>query len=209
MIKVLLYHNNPILAAGIETILSESEGITIRQKVTTEELLWQVLGKNGELPSCLLMIITGQTSLITVILDRLRRYHGDLPVVIMSIFESVEYVTQLLKSGVSGVINYDAGLEDLVQAILKVAGGERYVSYQLAEKLAMHYVEYSTEKPHEILSRREFEVFVQLGNGYTVSEIAGKFRISPKTVSTHKVRIMKKMKMKSTSDIVKYMVKCK
>ena len=207
MIKVLLYHNNPILAAGIETILSESEGITVPLKVNTEERLWQMLGKNGESPSCLLMLIAGQTSLIPVILDRLRRYHRDLPVVVMSMFESVEYVTQLLKSGVSGVINYDAGIEDLVQAILKVTSGERYVNYQLAEKLAMHYVKYSTEKPHEILSRREFEVFVQLGKGYTISEIAGKFRISPKTVSTHKVRIMKKMNMKSTADIVKYMVK--
>lgn len=202
-----MYHNNPILAMGIEMVLSESEGITVPLKVNTEERLWQMLGKNGESPSCLLMLIAGQTSLIPVILDRLRRYHRDLPVVVMSMFESVEYVTQLLKSGVSGVINYDAGIEDLVQAILKVTSGERYVNYQLAEKLAMHYVKYSTEKPHEILSRREFEVFVQLGKGYTISEIAGKFRISPKTVSTHKVRIMKKMNMKSTADIVKYMVK--
>ena len=207
MIKVLLYHNNPILANGIETALSESEDIMVCNQVRTEEGLWHALEKNGEPPSCLLVVLPRQDSLIPVILDRIKSHRYRLPVVIMSMFDGLEYMIQLLKAGVSGVLSYDTGSEELEEAVRKAAGGGRHVNYQMAERLAMHYVGCSAEKPHEILTRREFEIFVQLGDGHTVKEIAEKLRISPKTVSTHKMRIMKKMNLKSTADIVKYMVK--
>lgn len=207
MIKVLLYHENPILARGIETALSESGDILVGHQTSTEEGLWQALGEKGNLPDCLLIVIHRQDSWILVILDRIRKHHQTLPVLIVSIFEGLEYTTRLLTAGAAGVINNNTGLEELVEAIRKAAGGGRYVNDRLAEWLARHYIGRSPEKPHEILSRREFEVFLLLGDGYAVKEIAEKLGLSPKTISNHKVRIMKKMNLKSNIDIVRYRTK--
>jgi DNA-binding CsgD family transcriptional regulator len=78
------------------------------------------------------------------------------------------------------------------------------VSPSLAERLASQLGPDFAGAPHEQLSDREFEVLRRLGAGRTVKEVAAELRLSPKTVSTYRTRLMEKMRFQSTAELVKY-----
>jgi len=93
-----------------------------------------------------------------------------------------------------------------VQAIRRVARGGKYVSESMAERLAgmVDGVGGMTRAPHERLSDREFEVLRALGSGMLVKDVAAQLRISAKTVSTYRARLLEKMGLKSKADLVRY-----
>ncbi|MEO8166661.1 MAG: response regulator transcription factor [bacterium] len=94
--------------------------------------------------------------------------------------------------------------EELALAIRKIAGGRKYVSSQLAEKLADELQSDSTALPHELLSEREHEVFDMIAKGKSVGEIASQLSLSVATVSTHRRHILEKMHLHTNADIVQY-----
>src|SRR5262249_1145890 len=95
----------------------------------------------------------------------------------------------------------------LIDAIVTVARGQRYVSAELAEHLAAALAQESSEPSHSLLSDREFQVFCKLSAGRTVSSIAAELNLSVKTVSTYRSRILEKMKMKSNAELTFYATK--
>jgi DNA-binding NarL/FixJ family response regulator len=110
----------------------------------------------------------------------------------------------MLKAGASGYITKDSEPEQLVGALRKVAGGGRYIGPELAERLAFGD---GTGRPlHELLSDRESQVFLQLASGKSLKAIAGELRLSPKTASTYKTRVMEKLKVGSEAELVRYAV---
>jgi DNA-binding NarL/FixJ family response regulator len=92
----------------------------------------------------------------------------------------------------------------LIKAIRKVVAGGRYVSPALAEKLALDLDEHENRPIHETLSAREFEILVMIGSGKTVSQIAEELHLSVTTVSTYRARILEKMNMSTTSELMRY-----
>jgi DNA-binding NarL/FixJ family response regulator len=94
----------------------------------------------------------------------------------------------------------------LVNAVRRVISGERYVSGPLAERLAIQLSRTGSRRPHELLSDRELQVFLLLGAGQSVSEIAAALNLSVKTVSTHRARIMEKTGLQRNADIIRYAI---
>jgi DNA-binding NarL/FixJ family response regulator len=94
--------------------------------------------------------------------------------------------------------------EELIQAIRKILAGGRYVSAALAERLAADLSGDTQRQPHETLSPREFEILCMIGAGKTVSRIAEELHLSTTTVSTHRARILEKLKMTTTADLMRY-----
>ena len=113
---------------------------------------------------------------------------------------------RLFKSGISGYLNKEAAINSLVHAIRKVDAGGKYVSETLAEKLACELSGLHGKLPHETLSDREYRVLCMLGEGKTVTHIAKELFISVKTVSTYRTRILKKMNLKSTAELIRYAI---
>ena len=91
-----------------------------------------------------------------------------------------------------------------MQAVRKVARGGKYVSESMAEKLAGMLDDGAARAPHERLSDREFEVLRALGSGMMVKEVAAQLRLSAKTVSTYRARVLEKMGLASKADLVRY-----
>jgi DNA-binding NarL/FixJ family response regulator len=87
-----------------------------------------------------------------------------------------------------------------------VAGGRKYVTASLAERLAVELDSPSKKEPHETLSEREYQVFCLLGAGKTVGEVAEMLALSPKTVSTYRKRIMEKMKLENNAEMIRYAI---
>jgi len=92
----------------------------------------------------------------------------------------------------------------LAKAIRKVAGGGKYITPAVAEKLVDEIAGNANKAPHELLSKREFEVFMFIARGKTVGDIADVLSLSVATISTHRTRILEKMSLKTNADIVQY-----
>jgi two-component system invasion response regulator UvrY len=129
-----------------------------------------------------------------------------LPVLVLSMHPEDQYGKRILKAGASGYMNKDTAPEELIKAIRKVLAGGRYVSPALAEKLAWD-LNADQERPvHEALSHREFEVLRLLASGKTVGRIALDLHLSATTVSTYRARILEKMNMTTTAELMRYAI---
>jgi DNA-binding NarL/FixJ family response regulator len=126
-------------------------------------------------------------------------------VLVLSMHGEQQYAVRALKAGASGYLTKDSASAQLVGAIRKVAGGGMHISEAAAAEL-VGAVGDGDALPHTRLSDREFEVFRLLVAGVGPTGIAERLHLSVKTVSTHKTRILEKMGMDSTADLVRYAV---
>jgi len=94
-----------------------------------------------------------------------------------------------------------------VTAIRRVAGGRKYVSAETTERLALELGHRAGDRPHDRLTRREFEVFLSIAAGKSVSQIAGELGISVKTVSNHRMHILQKLGVRGTADLIRYAIR--
>jgi len=143
------------------------------------------------------------------VLKELKSRKPQVPVIILSMHKEEEYIIRALKAGASGYLTKESAMDELVQAVRKVAQGGKYVSSSVAEKI-ISYFDRDTEVPlHRSLSDREYEVMCLLSRGMKTREIAKKLFLSPNTVSTYRARILAKMNMKSIPELVQYAMKHK
>jgi DNA-binding NarL/FixJ family response regulator len=118
--------------------------------------------------------------------------------------EEEQYAVRAIKAGASGYLTKDSAATQLVTAIRKVATGGAFISAEVAEQLALGAMPDAQGPLHTRLSDREYEVFQLLVAGESVSDIAVRLRLSAKTVSTHKARLMDKLGIDNQADLVRY-----
>jgi DNA-binding NarL/FixJ family response regulator len=140
------------------------------------------------------------------VLREIKHLRPRLPVLILSMHAEEQYAMRAFKSGASGYISKSSSRDELRQAILKVAGGGRYVSPALAERIVVELTT-SDKYPHETLSNRELEVLCLIASGKTVGEISRQLSLSDKTISTYRRRILDKMGMKTNAELTHYAIR--
>jgi DNA-binding NarL/FixJ family response regulator len=139
------------------------------------------------------------------VLREIRRLRPGLPVLVLSMHAEDQYGKRVLRTGASGFMNKNVAPEELIKAVHKVLSGGRYVSPALAEKLAFDLTSANAgQAAHEALSEREFEVLCLIASGKAVSEIAETIHLSVATVSTYRARILLKMNMTTTVELIRY-----
>lgn len=136
-------------------------------------------------------------------LQSLQVIRPQLPVILFSMHPEDQYAIRLLKSGAAGYLSKGRSSFELLQAIRTVAQGKKYLTPELAEKLLDGK---STEQaaPHELLTDREYQVFMLLLDGKQPNEIVAELHVSASTVSTHINKIKQKLNTPTIVDIVKY-----
>ena len=132
-----------------------------------------------------------------------------LRVLVLSMHEEHQYAVRAIRAGASGYLTKESASAQLVAAIRKVAAGGAFISAEVAERLALDAMPHAEGPLHATLSDREFEVFHMLVDGMSVNEIAARLHLSAKTISTHKARLMEKLGVDSTADLVHYAVRHK
>jgi len=125
-------------------------------------------------------------------------------VLVLTMHAEEQYAIRAFRAGANGYLTKDSAAEELVHAVRKVAGGGGYVTPSIAESMAIGLNGLREAPPHSLLSDREFEVLRQIVGGRRLTEIADDLHLSVKTVSTHKARIMEKMRVDSTAALIKY-----
>jgi DNA-binding NarL/FixJ family response regulator len=133
--------------------------------------------------------------------------HPGKPVLILSMYPEDRHAVRVLKAGAAGYLTKETAPEELVRAIRKVAGGGKYVTTALGEKLALELEDKRAGPLHETLSDREYQIMWLIASGKTGREIARELTLSPNTVSTYRNRILRKMRMKSNAELMRYAVK--
>jgi DNA-binding NarL/FixJ family response regulator len=141
------------------------------------------------------------------LLKELRAEWPKLPVLVLSGYPEDQFAVRVLKAGAGGYMTKESAPEELAKAMRKVLAGGRYVSPALAEKLALGVKKDPTRLPHETLSDREYEVMSRIASGKTVTEIAEELSLSGKTISTYRTRILEKLSVKNSAEIVLYAVR--
>ncbi len=141
------------------------------------------------------------------VLKELRTEVPRLPVLVLSMHSEDQYAVRVLRAGAAGYLTKESAPAKLVQAIRKVVRGGKYVSPSLAEKLVSDLGTDTERPPHEVLSDREYQVLCLIASGKTVSEIGAELALSVKTISTYRVRILEKLRMKNNAEITRYAIK--
>ena len=126
-----------------------------------------------------------------------------LPILILSQYPERQMAVRSIQAGASGYLTKDAAPEELVNAIKRLKDGKKYVTAEVAELLAER-IGTTMRTPHEALSNREFRVFSMIASGLQVSTIAEQLNLSPKTVSTYKMRVLEKLALRSTGELIRY-----
>jgi DNA-binding NarL/FixJ family response regulator len=205
VIRVLIADDHAVTRRGLKEILvREFEDTACGEAGNAQEVLSQVLSHDWDL---LILDVTmpGRSGLD--ILSELKETRPKVPVLVLSMHPEDQYAKRALKAGASGYMNKLSAPEELIKAVRKVLAGGRYVSAALAEKLALDLSAQAEGPLHERLSDRELEVLRMIGSGEMLSQIADKLNLSASTVSTYRERILEKMNMTTTAELMHYAIR--
>lgn len=138
------------------------------------------------------------------LIARVKAHWPSQPILVLSMHDTAQVASRALKAGADGYVTKDSEPQVLLSAIRKIAAGGRFISSEVAQKLALMATTSGHLMPHNALSDREFDVFKCLIKGLGVNDIAKQLSISNKTVSTHKARLLEKMQMTSVAELTRY-----
>jgi len=200
--RILIADDHAVVLRGLRQILAEAFKRSVFGEATnSQEALDCVLKEPWDIV-ILDLTMPGRSGLD--VLREIKRLRPKLPVLILSMHPEDQFAVRLLKAGASGYMTKESAAEELVGAVNKAIAGGRYVSVALAEKLASLIVQDVKVAPHENLSDREFLILRLIASGKTVSKIASDLKLSVKTVSTYRARLLEKMSMSNNAELVQY-----
>ena len=197
MTRVLLADDHKIMRDGLKRILAATADLEVAGEAADgDELLRLVKSSDCEV-AVVDMSMPGLSGI--ALIKRLKSEKPKLGILVLSMHGEQQYAARVLKAGASGYLNKDSAAEQLVGAIRKIAAGGVHIGEAAAASLVA-----AEKSPHEALSDREFEVLRLLVEGLGPTEIGERLHLSVKTVSTHKTRILEKLNLGSTAELVRY-----
>lgn len=205
MIRVIIVDDHAIVRAGLKQFLSEQVDLRVTGEAANGREALDLV-RQGEVDVLVMDLSMPEHGGVDA-LAAIKAREPNLPILILSGFPETHYATTLLRQGASGYLNKECEPEEIVKAIRTVFRGRKYITPAVAELLA-EGLGGDLDKPlHEQLSEREFQVFLRLSKGETISHMADSMSLSVKTVSTYRTRVMEKMRLESNSDLTYYALK--
>jgi len=205
MIRVLLADDHSIVRAGLCRIVEESGDMTVVAEAADGKKAIQKARDTD--PDVAVIDISMPEFDGLEVTTRLRDDHPELPVIILTMHEEEQYVVRAIEAGAMGYITKKSAPEKLVSAIRKVLAGQRYLSPEAAETLALRVARGAKgQSPLDSLSNRELQVLKRLAQGNTNREIAAAYNISIKTVDTYRLRLLKKLNLRNNADISRFAI---
>ena len=204
MIRILIADDHAIVRRGLKQIIEDTGEMQVVAEASSGiEALRGI--RAHECDVVLLDISLPDMSGI----DVLKQVHAErphLPVLILSIYPEDQYASRLIKAGAAGYLTKESAPPEVVGALRRVAGGKKYISPAVAEILANEISDPEEKRPHQMLSDREYQIFLLLASAKTVTEIADALALSVKTVSTYRSRILDKMRLSNNAELMRYAV---
>lgn len=199
MIRVLVADHQPIVNYGIRMLFDSSNDIKIVSTVDTAKQLINYL-KKGSVDVVLMSMDLPDMNGITI-LRKIKKNYNNVRVIIFSAQPENIYASSGIRAGASGFLSKTATTSTIKKAILKVYKGGMYVTNAMAQKLTFDKNKGEADLYHK-LSTREIEVLKLICNGKKNNQIAEELNINPKTVSTYKSRLMKKLNVTNLISLI-------
>lgn len=202
MIRVLIIDDHSITRAGIRSLLAQAPDIdVVAEAGDGEEGVGLALQKR---PDVIVLDISLPEQSGMEVLKKLKNVLPRTAILVLSMHPEDQYAIPLLRAGASGYVAKKAPAETLLHALRRVHSGGRFISEAVAAQLALGLDPGFDGPAHNRLSGREFEVLRLLAGGRTITDIGSELGLSVKTVSTYRRRILDKMNLSSTAEIIRY-----
>lgn len=200
MISVLIVDDERLVREALKLLLKDTPGIkVIGEAETGEAALTKIREKR---PNVILLDIHLPDISGLYITQKLRRQYPEIKIIIITTETNETFPTRLLEAGVQGYFTKEAEQGELVQAIKDVQAGKRVISTKIANQLAISKTTRQSPSVFDTLSDREMEVLLMVLQGIPPEVIANKLHLSPKTVSTYHVNILKKLNVKNNVELL-------
>lgn len=203
-VEILVVDDHLVVREGLKRILQDCDDCTVTAEAgnVADALAWL---RRRRFDLVLLDIsLPDRTGLD--LLKTMKRELPKLPVLVLSAYREDHYAVRAFKDGADGYLGKESASESLLAAIRKVASGGKYLSPALAERIALEIGSRNDRALHEVLSDREFEILKLIARGASLKDVAEQLHISPKTVTTHRARILEKTGLASNAELTRYMV---
>ncbi len=200
MIRVLLADDHSLVRAALARIIEDSGDLgVVGEAADGREAIQQV---RQTMPDVVVIDISMPNLDGLEAVGNLRRIYPKLPILILSMHEEEQYAVRAIGAGANGYLSKRSAPEQLVAAIRQVFAGGCYLSDAAAEFLARHQAAGPHSRgPFDILSTREIQISRQLALGHTVREIAEAYHLSPNTVHTYRLRLLRKLHLRNNAEL--------
>ena len=197
-INVMLVDDHAVVRMGFKMLLETALDIKVIAEAENGETAIKAYMEHK--PNVVVMDITmpGMGGLEAI--ERILAKDSSAKILVLSAHEDSVHPKRVLNAGAMGYLTKRSAAEELIKAIHMVAAGKKYIEAGVAQQMAIQQLS-GTQSPVDVLSEREFEVFMSLAKGKTTNEIAESLFLSPRTVGTHLYNIKQKLNANNSAEI--------
>ena len=212
-LKVYIADDHQLFIEGVKALLRDAENIKIEGEAENGEALLKLLESKPADVVLMDINMPVMTGLDTT--KEMHKRYPDVKVLALTMFDDTLHISEMIKAGASGYLLKNAGKEELINAITRVARGEKYVSNEVSVKIIenmfnkdssnINSPQQGTTRKAE-LTRRELEIIRLIAKEHTNNEIAAILNNSPMTIITHRKNLLRKIGVKNTAGLIKYAI---
>ncbi len=200
MPRILLVDDHPVFRRGLAHVLAAEFPEAQLIEAFDAAAAFDRLGEREFDVVLLDLTLPGDSGLLA--LRRMRREFPAIPVLVVSMHPADQFAPRALQAGAAGYVTKGADPRELVRAVRSALAGRRHLPEEM-EEAARRVVD---PPKHDVLSDREYQVLRMIGAGRTVSEISSELGLSVKTVSTYRGRILGKLQLRTSAELIHYAV---
>ncbi|WP_404362956.1 response regulator [Marinobacter sp.] len=205
MTDIYIADDHSIVREGMRALISSTSDMSVVGEAEDGDRALADVTKLR--PAVLLMDMTMPGCSGLELIEQVRRRAPDTRILVLSMHREELYATRTIRAGAQGFITKSRPPEELLEALRTVARGDIYIPRELADRLAREsLMGTGGGELHTRLTKREYEIFLDLAQGATVRDIGIRLHLSSKTISTHKARLMEKLEVSSLSELVRYAI---
>jgi two-component system invasion response regulator UvrY len=199
LIKILLVDDHELVRLGIKRLLQDVSGLKVVGVASTGE---EAIRLSKEcIPDVVLMDVQMPGIGGLEATRKMVRHNPDIKVLALTIYGDEPYPSRFLQAGAAGYMTKGCAAEEMIRAIRTVHSGQRYISSDIAQQLALKRFTKAEDSPLDILSERELQIMLMITSGQKVQEISSKLCLSPKTVNSYRYRVFEKLNINSDVEL--------
>lgn len=205
MIRIIVVDDHQLVRTGTRRLLEDAPGFNVIADAGSGEEAVELVQELK--PDVVLMDIKMPGIGGLEATRRCLRAHPEVKVLVVSIYEDEPYPSKLLNVGAAGYLTKRADTKEMLLAIKKVHAGQRYISAEIAQQLALRPFSESSTSPFSQLSTREMQITLMVIMGLKVQDISEKLSLSPKTVNSYRYRVFDKLDLNNDVGLTRLAIK--
>ena len=206
MISVLLVDDHELVRTGIRRILEDVRGVKVVGEATDGESSVQWCREHQVDVILMDMNMPGIGGMEAT--RKILRINPDARIIVLTVHTEDPFPTKVMQAGAAGYLTKCSGPDEMIQAIRAVHAGQRYISPEIAQQIALSQFDpQQADNPFKMLSEREMQIMLMITKGHKVNDIALKLSLSPKTVNSYRYRLFEKLAIKGDVELTRMAIR--